>query len=82
MKISTGGTSAMRVAVKRGLAVERACCDAADAGPLALRGSRPAGRAQYRLLAAKALQHGLTLGAQNVRTFMGIGVGLVDPWNT
>ncbi len=34
------------------------------------------------LLAATALQHNLTLVTRNVRDFVGLGVSLVNPWQT
>ena len=34
------------------------------------------------LIAATALEHGLTLVTRNVRDFMGLGVTLLNPWET
>jgi len=33
------------------------------------------------LIAATALEHGLTLVTRNVRHFAGVGVGVFNPWN-
>jgi predicted nucleic acid-binding protein len=33
------------------------------------------------LIAATALEHGLTLVTRNVRDFEGLGVTVVNPWN-
>ena len=34
------------------------------------------------MIAATALEHGLTLVTRNVKDFAGLGVAILDPWNT